>query len=266
MATPAKFLFLTLLLGVVTGTPITSDGNEHLLIEGGSEATPHEFPWIASLHSEFGHFCSGVILSPTLTLTSASCASLLGAYYLDVYAGLHNLSANTNTTLGVQKRKATIIRLHPGYPSGAHGHGDDIALLKMSTNEPWIFDEFVGGINLPTRRRQGQLATVAGWGSLAEEAITLQEDLRKAEIQIRSGDECADIYGEDFDPNAMICGVGSDGGDFCNGDVGGGLWTQDGEEPVLLGIASWGQGCGDPTHPSVYTDVAAYLDWIQENM
>lgn len=73
-----------------------------------------------------------------------------------------------------------------------------------------------------------------------EEAITLQDNLRKAEVLLRPG--CGDIYGEDFDADGMLCGVGSDGGDFCNGDVGGGLWAGEGSEAVLLGVASWGQG------------------------
>ena len=66
----------------------------------------------------------------------------------------------------------------------------------------------------------------------------------------------------------MICagyqGVG--GKDACQGDSGGPLIGNSNGNPVLVGVVSWGKGCGEKQYPGVYTRVTPILDWIQEKM
>ncbi|HLL26043.1 MAG TPA: serine protease [Xanthobacteraceae bacterium] len=69
----------------------------------------------------------------------------------------------------------------------------------------------------------------------------------------------------------MICAVGTPlrfgdplVPDSCQGDSGGPLFMKapDGK-PVLVGIVSFGAGCGSATEPGIYTRVSKYVDWVK---
>ncbi|XP_016322142.1 complement factor I-like [Sinocyclocheilus anshuiensis] len=54
--------------------------------------------------------------------------------------------------------------------------------------------------------------------------------------------------------------------DSCRGDSGGPLVCTDASGlSYVWGIVSWGDKCGAPNHPGVYTKVAQYFDWIRSN-
>lgn len=64
----------------------------------------------------------------------------------------------------------------------------------------------------------------------------------------------------------MMCAGFADGGrDACQGDSGGPLLTlEPSNRYCIVGIVSWGFGCGQVRHPGVYTRVARFLHWITD--
>lgn len=50
------------------------------------------------------------------------------------------------------------------------------------------------------------------------------------------------------------------------GDSGGPLILKKNGRWMQIGIVSFGNKCGEPGYPGVYTRVTQYLDWINSNM
>lgn len=75
------------------------------------------------------------------------------------------------------------------------------------------------------------------------------------------------VYGEDKLTSGMFCaGYLAGGIDSCQGDSGGPMVCSSRDRSTLLGIISWGYGCGRANKPGVYTKVANYLDWIKQTV
>ena len=60
----------------------------------------------------------------------------------------------------------------------------------------------------------------------------------------------------------QVCALGEGGSDSCQGDSGGPLVHYGKKGPRLVGIVSFGPGCGIEGTPGTYTDVAYYRAWI----
>ena len=79
--------------------------------------------------------------------------------------------------------------------------------------------------------------------------------------------ECKSVYGNLVTRNHHICaGLYHGGKDSCQGDSGGPAIWEDGRRSYLVGIVSFGTGCGRPEKPGVYVKVARYLHWIERNI
>ena len=136
---------------------------------------------------------------------------------------------------------------------------------------------------LPTIAYPGRHCWIAGWGNTA--AIDLIDpgrsgeiisfELRDVGVNIFSYEYCLQrtIYTEKYvNRNTDICagiadwdndGMTDGGKDSCQGDSGGPLICVEENQPIQVGIVSWGNGCAAENSAGVYVNVYAYKNWIE---
>lgn len=105
-----------------------------------------------------------------------------------------------------------------------------------------------------------------GWGEHGK----YQNILKEVDVPIVQQEQCqAQLkqtrLGYDFKLHpGFVCAGGEEGKDACKGDGGGPMVCEQGGSWKLVGVVSWGIGCGQYGVPGVYVRVSHYLDWIKQ--
>ena len=98
--------------------------------------------------------------------------------------------------------------------------------------------------------------------------MSLNAHLHEVTVNIYEDGECGDMTG--YMSEDMICaGVKTGGKDSCQGDSGGPLFTTDSDNngaATLVGVVSWGFGCGVENQLGIYSEVAFFTEWLADNM
>ena len=146
---------------------------------------------------------------------------------------------------------------------------NDFVIIKLQS--PFHFNEDVQPACLPPSSTYlnpsstEEFCFTSGWGVTE---TGLSPDLcHYAQVPTIKDSDCSKKYENDTlsITDSMIC-AGSSGRDACQGDSGGPLVCNYGSSAVLTGVVSWGDGCGQPEFPGVYSRVTHVLDWILQNM
>ncbi|XP_055384409.1 transmembrane protease serine 9-like [Condylostylus longicornis] len=245
------------------------------LIIGGTDAKTREFPHMALLGftngNEIRWECGGSLISERFILTAAHCMKTRLRDPKIIRVGDLNINSNDDEADPVDIKIEQIF-LHPNYKPKFRNH--DIALIKLSKNV--IIDTYKRPACLPTLPDpKSDKAIASGWGyndSINTEGV---DHLQKVTLEKFSEDECKKIYSMESGLNRayeisykrQIC-VGSRNStkDTCQGDSGGPLQILHSKEYCMweiIGITSFGAGCGTPEIPGVYTRVYNYIDWIE---
>jgi hypothetical protein len=233
-------------------------------VAGGTPADPGEWPWQVLLLVEGGVWCGGSLLAPDIVLTAAHCTDGMDAGAFEVLAGTVEVDGDG------QRRDVAQIDQHEGYDDVEIRN--DLSLLVLAS--PFELGEDIAVVQLADAdttaalAEEGDRAVVTGFGATGE--IEEPSDvLLEAEVQTYADDRCESLYAEDGEQvfgDTQVC-AGDDRGhiDACFGDSGGPLVVPADDERTewfQIGIVSWGAGCGQPRRPTIYTEVAAFADWL----
>uniref|UniRef100_A0A182R0N2 Peptidase S1 domain-containing protein n=1 Tax=Anopheles farauti TaxID=69004 RepID=A0A182R0N2_9DIPT len=242
------------------------------LIVGGETAKNGEFPHHALLgyppedasSQAYRFICGGTLISDRFILTAAHCFSHENPVV--VRLGEYDLTVDSTTQLdfGI----AEIIR-HPSYRNRYSYH--DVALIRL--NETVLFSKVVRPACLWTEPALNVSRFVAtGFGKL-DEGSELSTKMMKVQLDLFPSTDCSEMFQglrkfENGIDKGQLC-VGSlvGGKDTCQGDSGGPLQTL--TEPRsciynIVGVTSLGAACGVGNSKAIYTNVAHYLDWIEQ--
>jgi len=228
-------------------------------IVNGNIAAVGDWPWQVSLNNNGRHFCGGSLINDEWIISAAHCFSGSTAGYTILLA-LHDRLAQE--TWVVTRRFKSLIN-HPQWnPTQLR---NDISLIKMDRSIKPYSNE-IRPICMPTHAEEldahaNKTTHVTGWGA-GRIGGPLYQYLMEGKHVVLPAARCQLKYGARFSPQTQVCGgeIGDQAGP-CQGDSGGPFTRQhkDGYW-YLIGVVSWGIGCGDG---GVYTRVDSFLPWLE---
>ncbi|ETV92858.1 hypothetical protein H310_13049 [Aphanomyces invadans] len=103
---------------------------------------------------------------------------------------------------------------------------------------------------------------VRGWGTTRSSGGTHSQVLKEVSVLTWDNARAAAALDSSVDDSMLPAG-GKRGEDACQGDSGGPLTIEENGAARLVGVVSWGLGCGNLNMPSVYGRLSAARGFIE---
>nr|XP_044999754.1 complement factor I isoform X2 [Jaculus jaculus] len=254
-----KSLLPTIACGVKRTTPA-----RRKRVVGGKLAQAGDFPWQVAIKEGDTIKCGGIYIGGCWVLTAAHCVRVSKVHHYRVWTSLLSwirLNAKI-VALSVER-----IIIHENYNGTTYQN--DIALIEMRKQPGKKECELSNSVPAcvpwsPYLFQPKDKCIVSGWGREKDNQRVFS--LKWGEVNLIGN--CSEFYGNRYYENEMQCAGTDDGSiDACKGDSGGPLVCMDANNVTYAwGIVSWGENCGKPKFPGVYTRVASYFDWISSHV
>ncbi|XP_023604159.1 probable threonine protease PRSS50 [Myotis lucifugus] len=231
-----------------------------------------KWPWQVSILFLGMYICSGSVIHHQWVLTAAHCLERENVTY-SVRVGSPWIDQKAQTTADVRVHQVILnsqFRAHR-YWSWV-GQANNIALLQLERT--LTYSKYVWPICLPGldyRVKDFSLCTVTGWGLPRANGTWPQfRTIREKEVTIMNSKQCEDFYHR-FSKipslvrvinSQMICVQDTDRKHFCYETSGEPLSCPVQDTWFLVGIVSWGPGCGQNEAPPIYLRISTYQHWI----
>ncbi|HYY12539.1 MAG TPA: serine protease [Kineosporiaceae bacterium] len=220
-------------------------------VTGGRVSRSNAYPWLVALSVDGRFRCGGELVDPSWVLTAGHCVPA-AASRLSLLVGQSDRASGT----GGERRGAAAVVRHPRFARGTGGSLlFDVALVQLdspSTKQP---------LQIATALERhlwdaGRRVRALGWGATSERGAPVPQ-LREVDVPVQPDRIMSQSYGHRFRPDVMLgAGLTTGGLDTCAGDSGGPLVAAVNGSWRLVGLTSWGDGCGRAGKPGVYARVA----------
>ncbi|XP_041644035.1 tissue-type plasminogen activator isoform X2 [Cheilinus undulatus] len=238
---------------------------------GGRASDITEQPWQAAINAYQNrlklhfHRCGGVLIDSCWVLSAAHCfEDSVKAEKLEVILGRTFRKQNSS---GEQIFKVEKYWIHEKFDP--ESFDNDIALLKLkadvgicAVNSPEVLPACLPdhGLELPDWTE----CEISGYGKDSEFAAEYSERVKRGYVRLWPKERCIPevLSGRTITSNMLCAGDTRNRDDACKGDSGGPLVCRNNDKMTLMGVISWGDGCGQRDKPGVYTRVTNYIDWI----
>ncbi|XP_057651223.1 uncharacterized protein LOC130890855 [Diorhabda carinulata] len=241
-------------------------------VDGDSEFG--EYPWQVAIlkkdSKESVYVCGGTLIDPLHILTAAHCVKTYTGFDLRARLGEWDVNHDVEFYPYIE-RDVVSVHVHPEFYAGTLYN--DIAILRMDKPVDWSKHPHISPACLPHPREDytGARCWTTGWGKDAfGDFGKYQNILKEVDVPIVDSGICQrqlqqTRLGYDFKLHpGFICAGGEEGKDACKGDGGGPMVCERGGTWQVVGLVSWGIGCGQTGVPGVYVKVGYYLDWIKQ--
>nr|XP_056715956.1 tissue-type plasminogen activator [Euleptes europaea] len=241
----------------------------------GLDSDIQSHPWQAAIFAQYRRvredyfLCGGILINSCWVLSAAHCFED-GFLVNRLKVVLGRTSRVTPEENEQQFEVETYIR-HENFDQITYDNDIILLKLKSSSEECAKETDTVRAVCLPEPGLKLPAWTeceISGYGKQDESSPFYSERLKEGHVRIYPDSYCTPqrLFNRTVTENMLCAGDSRQLDDACKGDSGGPLVCLKDGRFTLIGIISWGVGCGKKDVPGVYTNVVRYLSWIQENM